>query len=274
MIWLGILAVAAITSIYGILILSMDPVFSMLVLLVSGGGLVFYVLIIKRFSKLFQHLILGGASAFCILVLINTGAPSKDPFGSYKEECAAIEKDILSGAEDEKALADCDERIKRLEDRYGVKDMTRSLKALMFMVRGDFDQAGGEINYFSDKRSFLYYGRLEQRYLWDIGQDRTNDLYRLYENMVIDIPDSVYARKMAGIAQFEKKNYKGVDFLLCSALELDDQDPLTLYYLGASSFEQGKYNRGIEYFNRSVKYGADDEIASWIAWYIRRLEVA
>ena len=106
----------------------------------------------------------------------------------------------------------------------------------------------------------------------DIEQDTTKELYYLYEMMVQDHPEWAYAQRMAGITQYEKGNYSGADAFLKNTLELDQTDAVAWYYLGAISCEQGAPEYGKKCFVQAVENGASEELLSWIAWYMERME--
>ena len=76
---------------------------------------------------------------------------------------------------------------------------------------------------------------------------------------------------MAGAFLFEKKEYDKAAYYLQRAYLLNDENPDTLYYLGALSYERGDITTAINCFNASVDYGASDEILSGIAWYVDKI---
>ena len=62
------------------------------------------------------------------------------------------------------------------------------------------------------------------------------------------------------------------EYYLLSAIALDDQDEMEYYYLGAVYFEKGHFDDCKKYFYKALECGVSDEVKSWIAWYVERME--
>lgn len=272
MMWISVLIIEAMIAFFSLFFLHMNGFLSLLAIAVSAGTLVLWFLILRKLPRALQYLVLIFASFAGVFLLIRTDAVSaKDSLTDYREEIVRLDEQMMNAVGDQKKMDQIKKELEALEEEYGKTDSTLGIHALYCMMTGARDEAYGYLGSFSDRSSILYYTRLEQYYRTDAERDRLNDLYYMYDMMVQDHPEWDYAQRMAGVTQFEKKNYKGADYFLTAALELNENDFVSLYYLGASAYEQGNFEESRACFAEAVEKGATGELLSWIAWYEERM---
>ena len=159
-----------------------------------------------------------------------------------------------------------------IKEQYGESDGTHVLTAIYNLSFGDTVAAMNEYNMIQNKRDRISYALLERIYREDRTQDHTQQLYQLYLQAADDHTTWSYMQFWAGVTQYEQKKYNAANYYLLHAYNLNTKSPSILYYLGAVAYAQNDYEAAQEYFNDAVAAGADENICSYIAWYLEQME--
>lgn len=217
----------------------------------------------KRISK-----ILGiAAIGIIIMLLLNMGLKGTDNgIMAYSDNAEKAVLYLANG--DYEAAAKV---IEKLEEQYGESDYTHMLNAVKQLSVGDILQAEDELFSVKDKESKLYYIISEKIYYQDTNSESVEKLYNLYIEAADKYPSWEYMVTRAGITRFEQGNYIAAQYYLYNAYNINDDNPLITYYLGAVSFEMGKPEDAKAWFDESVEDGASDIICSYIVWYVQQM---
>lgn len=207
----------------------------------------------------------------CLVTLIfiigaNTGVASVEGgINAYEvsieNAMTLIEKDKLDEAWEE---------INLIKEVYGSSDNTVMLEVLAYFGEGSYDKARTTMNAYSDRTSVEYYSWLETIYLVD-GSKNSDNLGRLYIEAASNYPSWTYMQRMAGITLISYNDFARAEYLLLRAYEQEPADYKTAYYLGVTCYELRRLDEAIQFFQESIDREPDDEILSYIAWYLQEM---
>lgn len=252
------------TALPGILVFECSPVPGGLVILCALLIIAEQIFLRRRLKRPIHLTVNGILAVLCFIGLFFMDAnETGDTLETYNKMARDAEEKIEEGAQEQatKILAG-------MEETYGIDDRIRILQATMYLEEKDADAAWECLEACEDTSSEEYYIQMEKLCRMSDGEDRAENLYELYVNAARDLPFSEYAQRMAGISRFEQHNLVSAEYYLLRAYKLDPEIPETLYYLGAVKFRQFDYETGENYFSEAVEKGADEEIQSYILWYL------
>lgn len=254
-------------SVLNLLLFQGSVFFSLLAIIVSIAGIGLQIFRKKLPVKLMRLL-----TVLCILLSVilmwNTRIRAqKGGIQEYEERLHVVQELLLDGELDE-AVAELSE----LEEMYGSDDNTRILRALENLLKGNTENAYGNMSRVSDKTSKLYYAVMERIYIEDPSDESVEKVYSMYAEAAEKWPYWTHMQKYAGIAQFEQGNYAGAEYYLLRAFTQDATDYRVAYYLGAVKYYLGNEEASRQYFNEAIELGADDETCSNIIWYVEKME--
>ena len=261
-----VLLLLAVIAIIGMTVFHYSVVLSLIVCLVSVGLTVLKLLLLKKAPKAVSGIIMwiGIIACMGLFWLMKPSAVSAH-FDDYTKQIIKAEKMVSSDTDK------ASDYIDKLEEKYGETDSILGLRAGVAMFDEDYEEANEYLDRISDKNTMEYYRRREMLYLFDTENDTTMQLYSLYADGAKKFPEWGYMQRMNGISRFEQGHYKEAKYYLLSALEIDNQDAVAFYYLGAASCETGDYDDSVGYFKRALQLGVSEEMQSWIAWYLERM---
>ena len=158
--------------------------------------------------------------------------------------------------------------LENIKETFGTSDNTILLETLIYLGESDFDTARNMINYYSDRYTVDYYTLLETIYLTAGAQDYANDLRNMYIEAASRYPYWTHIQQMAGVSYLDRSEFKKSEYHLLRAYEQEPSNYQTAYYLGVSCYEQQRMSEALVYFEEALERQADEETASYIAWYI------
>ena len=265
--YIALMVLMLFLSLIGMTVMHYSVVWGILACLCAITLTVLYLVLFKKFPPALKNGIMCGGFALCLLFFaLMKPQNSKYQLTGYMEDMIKVEKMINNN--DKKA----EKTLNKLKDKYGQTDSIMGLYAILCLNDEDLEGAYAYMNQYSNRSSREYYQRMEYLYLLDSSRDTSGYLYGLYEEAAEKHLDWGYMQRMAGVANFEKKYYDKAEYYLLSAVALDDQDAMAYYYLGAVYFEKGHFDDCKKYFYKALESGVSDEVQSWIAWYVERME--
>ncbi len=203
---------------------------------------------------------------FIFIIGANTGVTSVE--GGINAYEVSIE-DVMTLIEKDK-LDEAWEEINLIKDLYGNSDNTVMLEVLAYLGEGSYDSALSTMNAYSDRTSIEYYSWLETIYLVD-GSKNSDNLGRLYIEAASNHPSWTYMQLMAGITLISYNDFARAEYLLLRAYEQEPANYKTAYYLGVTCYEQRRLDDAVQFFQESIDREPDDEILSYIAWYLQEM---
>ena len=169
---------------------------------------------------------------------------------------------------------DAGEKLDAIKEKYRETDDVRFIEAMDAISKEDYDLADRIAYGFDDILSRQFY-IIRENVLLHSRQERDDDvdfdrLRNLYVEAADANPEWVYAQKCAGGYLFDDEEYDAAAYYLTSAYaNMEEPDPMIMYYLGAVMMEKGEYEKACELFDEALQAGADDEMRSNIAYYIQ-----
>lgn len=238
--------------------------------IICGLFLLIEQIVLKRRLKRAVHIFICCAASFAgIFCLMFMGMKEQgDDIDSYRASLQRAESLAEAGNTD-RAM----EILAGLEEEYGTDDKIRLIYTEIYVQEDDQQKALSSIEKCADRTTEEYYVLKEKVYMMSDEEERAEKLYELYVSAAEDQPFWEYAQRMAGIARFEQNNLVSAEYYLLRAKKLDEENPQTLYYLGAVKFKQKEYETGESYFNEALRLGADEEIQSYILWYLEQRDL-
>ena len=263
MMWVTMLLVLAGISIIGTVYMKYSVLMTILVCVIAGVLTVLNFLLFRKFPKIIKNVILIiGIVVCCVLLYIAKQKPLAYHFTDYTVDIMDTEDKMANNPKNSERY------LERLVDKYGETDGILGMYSEMALYEDDIDKAYEYVEKMQDQNSMDYYKRMELVYLFDDEEDRTDSLYKLYENAAEAYPEWHYMWRMAGIANFEQENYTAAEYYLLGSLEIIKGDAIAYYYLGAASAEMGNNENAMGYFSRALEIGVDEEMQAWIAIYM------
>lgn len=221
----------------------------------------------KKMSKKLQNQFLIIGIVLVVIFILNIGfRGSRGGLLDYTDRLSKITEYLAEG-EYEKAS----EYLEDLEEEYGSSDGSHILSAIHNLEIGDILAAKDDYNRISNRKQELYFALGEQILKQDYSENATERLYNLYIEAANEYPAWAYMQFWAGVSRFEQKNYKSAEYYLLNAYNLDENNPSTLYYLGAVKYAQNEVDEALKYFDAAVAAGANETLCSYIAWYLKEI---
>lgn len=235
-------------------------------LLVSMGGMALWI-----FRKKLPRVAVYAGGIACILiaaaVLVPAGKPASVIRG-YTEILEEAEKAIQDGKYEQAQLL-----IQQVEEVYGPDDTTIYLTAARLVGQNEYGEALAVIEQLTDTESRMYYSLKEQIYMQEDPDAHITELCALYIEAAQKQPDWTYAKKRAGIAQMQQKNYAGAVYYLEEAVLQDSKDAESYYYLGAAHYYQNDYETAKSCFVKALECDLPEMHASDLLWYLQQMEI-
>lgn len=265
--FIALMVLMLLLSMIGMTVMHYSVLWGILVCLCAVVLTVLYLVLLKKLPFVLKNGIMWGGFLICLVFFVMMKPQTSGyQLNGYMEDMIKVEKMINRG--DKKA----EKTLEKMKDKYGETDAIMGLYASLCLSDEDLEGAYDYMNRYSDRSSREYYQRMEVLYMLDSTRDTSGYLYGLYEEAADRYLDWEYMQRMAGAANFEKKYYDKAEYYLLSAIALDDQDEMAYYYLGAVYFEKGHFEDCKKYFYKALECGVSDEVKSWIAWYVERME--
>lgn len=264
----AVLLVMMILGLYSLFVFGYGGFWTVLIIVVSISGIVLKLLLKKLPGKIINVILLVFIVVGAFSITRLEAAEPEISIYDYTYDVIDVEEQVIYGK------SKADSNLKKLEKKYGENDTTIMLHAYLEALDGNMEEAYALMDSCKDKTTIEYYSKMETILLIDLEMDsdsRNLKLYKLYLEAADNQPYWEREQLMAGAFLFEKKEYDKAAYYLQRAYLLNDENPDTLYYLGALSYERGDITTAINCFNASVDYGASDEILSGIAWYVDRM---
>ena len=265
---IAVLLVMLILGLYSLFVFGYSGFWTMLVLCVSISGIVLNYILKKRPRKVTNLILLVFVAVGVFSITRLEAAEPEISIYDYTYDVIDVEEQVIYGN------IKAESSLKKLEKRYGENDTTIMLHAYLEALDGNMEEAYLLLDSCKNKTTIEYYSRMEAILLMDLKLDkesRNSKLYKLYIEAADNQPYWERGQQMAGEILFERREYYKALYYLQRAYDLDDENPDTLYFLGALSFELGDIDSAIKCFMASIDYGATDEIKSGIAWYAKKI---
>ena len=161
------------------------------------------------------------------------------------------------------------EEIDAIKEVYGASDNTVTLEVMAHLTAGSYEDALDAVSKHSNRTSVDYYVLLESIYLIQGEQKNGNHLSRLYMDAAAQHPGWTYIQQMAGLAYISRSEFTRAEYHLLRAYEQEPSDYKAAYYLGVACYEQKRLDEALEFFQEALDRKADEEVQSYIAWYIQ-----
>lgn len=158
--------------------------------------------------------------------------------------------------------------LEEMKEDYGETDSVHILSAINELAAGNGKEAWSEYYRISDQDSMVAIVLAELLYREDDSGASTDDLYDLYCRAADRYPEWEYIQLCAGVMKIDFKQYSSALYYLYNAYAVNKENPQTLYFLGVASYQTGKREDALYFFNASVENGADDTIRSLIRGYL------
>ncbi len=203
-----------------------------------------------------------------VVVLIAIGfwsglRPVADGWTAYQDRLEQAERQLEQG-DGFKA----GETLHALREQYGDNDALRLLRARAAIQKNDYDEATSALHAFSDRKQPAYYTARGYLYLQRQDHERALELY--VEGATV-WPLWSEMQLLAGTQAIQNRQYAVGEYFLLRAAEQMPQNPLPLYHLGVSRFEQGNAAEADVYFNEALGLRLDDTHAGYVAWYRQQM---
>lgn len=266
---IAVLLVMLLLGLYSLFVFGYSGFWTMLVLGISISGMVLNYIIKKLPRKVINVILLVFVAVGVFSITRLEAAETETSIYDYTHDVVDVEAMIICGD------SNGESSLKKLEKKYGTNDTIIGLYAYLEALKGNMNEAYSLIDSCKNKTSIEYYSRMDFLLTIDLSQDdnvRNKKLYNLFIEAVDNQPYWERGLQMAGALLLENKEYDRAAYYLQRAYALDDENPDTLYFLGALYFELGDVNTAIDCFNASIDYGASEEIMSGIAWYVDRMD--
>lgn len=164
------------------------------------------------------------------------------------------------------------ELLEEMKEDYGETDSVHILSAVNALAVGNQKEAWSEYYRITDQDSMVAIVLAELLYRADESGDSTDKLYDLYCRAADRYPEWEYIQLCAGVMKIDFKQYSSALYYLYNAYAVNNENPQTLYFLGVASYQTGKREDALYFFNASVENGADDTICSLIKGYLDEMD--
>ena len=190
--------------------------------------------------------------------------PTEGGFVAFESEVTGIERYLAQGE-----AFKAGEAWTELQELYGNNDTVRLLEARIAIEKKDYDAAIRAMDSLSDRRQEPYYATVGQIRLLQKNYDQAQAVYvegaktwPLWSDMQL----------LAGVQASDNKQYQVAEYFLLRAAEQMPRNPIPLYHLGVTRYEQGYEEDADVYFNEALSLGLDEERVGYVAWYRQQME--
>ncbi len=240
-------------------------IYSIIVILFSAYFIFSKYFLKRKFAKIEYIIYIIIPIAVIFVALLGFKTDSAEESDDFEKEYSKIIKLI-----DDEKYNKAEDEIARFEKKYGESDRLYMLWAIDYLAQGDYDNAENEYSKLADKDSTDSYSLKEQILVLNPATTQ-DELEEFYEDAAKKFPEWESMQTMCGYIKLGKKEYKEAEYYLTNAYTLNNENPMTCYYLGAVFYYENKLNMALDYFDKAIEYGVDEDTKSNIAWFLNEM---
>lgn len=254
-----------VTALISMLAFSSGIFLCIVTMLAAAGGIVCELLLQGKWKKLSGLLVI-----VCVTFCLLTGRSAKT---SVAQDYQTAVQDIIEAVDD----GDLDEakaNLESLDEGYGITDTSRYAWTYLYMNVNDFGKAREFMYQAEDQHCKAWYARMEEVYLCEATPEAQAALMDLYVQAAEELPEDAHMQLMAGLVYMDRYDNARAKYHLQRAFWLDEESTEAPYYLGTLYFDMGDYETARYHFGEALLRGADEEMQSYIKWYVLEMEAA